>query len=328
MMKVVRTASDIGDIEKGCVLTIGNFDGVHIGHQQILLRARQIADERKKPLVVMTFEPHPVAVLHPENSPAVLTPLELKGALLAELGVDYLYVLADSRDFLSISPAEFVERFMAGAIKPAVVVEGEDFNFGSGRAGDIHTLDNLGRRNGFEVVVVEARTAMLSIGKSVRISSTLIRNMLIEGKIADVSAALGRPYRLLGVIVPGKGKGKKLGFPTLNLRTENQIIPAEGVYAGLVEIGDSRQDVCRIGDRMPAAFSIGTSQTYGGSNPLLIEAHLLRKEAGDLYGKWMAMDFIEYIRPQHKFESEKRLAEQIGKDCDEAEEILKGRNQK
>lgn len=319
-MRIVEAISDFG--KKGCVLTIGNFDGVHIGHREILTAAKRIAAQRKTELVVLTFEPHPVAILHPEKSPGVLTPLELKKHLLALCGVDCLIVLKDSLNLLNLAPADFVEQFLVKNIRPNVVVEGENFNFGSGRTGSVHTLRNLGGQRGFEVSVIDAKRVKLSIGQSVRISSTMIRNLLEAGKVADAAVALGRPYRLIGRVVPGAGRAKLLGFPTANMAPARQIIPAEAVYAGTVEIGDSEEQLCRTEEKIPAALSIGRAESFGSDYPLLVEAHLLIEDVSDLHNKWLAMDFVEHIRSQQKFDSETVLSAQIAKDCKKATVLL------
>ena len=321
-MKVIETISDIGKIKTGCVLTIGNFDGVHLGHQKILAAAKVMAKEKTAQFIAMTFEPHPVAILHPEKAPGVLTPLELKKYLLQKSGVDCLIVLKGGPELLNLTAAEFVDRFLVQNIRPGVVVEGEDFNFGQGRSGNIHTLYTLGQEKGFHVRIVQACQAKLSIGPSVRVSSTIIRNLLEAGKVSDAAVALGRPYRLIGPVIAGRGKGKRLGFPTANLKPARQIIPAEAVYAGTVQIADNIKQLLQREEDIPAVFSIGTTTTYGPDQPLLIEAHLLADDVGDLIGKFMAMDFIKRIRNQQKFNTEKQLAEQIENDCKIAKEIL------
>jgi len=320
-MRIIETVSDFE--QKGCVLTIGNFDGIHIGHKAILTVARQIAEQKATELIVMTFEPHPVAILHPEKAPGVLTPLELKKHLLAQCGVDCLIVLKDSIELLNLAPADFVEQFLVKTVQPSVVVEGENFNFGSGRTGSIHTLYNLGAEKGFEVSEIQAKEVKLSIGQTVKISSTIIRNMLEGGRVADAAVALSRPYRLIGQVIPGCGKGKQLGFPTANIAPLQQIIPAQGVYAGFVEIGDNEERVCAAKGKIPAALSIGRAETLGSDNPLAIEAHILTGTVEDLSGKWLAMDFIKHLRSQQKFETEKELSAQIAKDCQKAKEILR-----
>jgi len=321
-MEIVETMSGRRKIKKGCVLTIGNFDGVHLGHQEILIAARQTAAERRAQLVVMTFEPHPLVVLHPQKRPRILTSLALKKHLLTEFGVDCLFVLESTVELLSLSPQDFVEQFIVKNIQPGVVVEGESFNFGSGRGGGVHTLQKLGAEKGFEVSVVEAKEVRFSTGQTVKVSSTMIRDMLEGGRAADAAIALSRPYRLIGQVIPGRGKGKQLGFPTANMEPAEQLVPAEGVYAGFVQIGNSEEEVCTAKQKVPAAFSIGRSETLGSGKPLVIEAHILTDDVGDLHDKWLAMDFIKRIRDQQKFEAEADLTAQIAKDCKNAKQLL------
>jgi riboflavin kinase/FMN adenylyltransferase len=321
-MKILDTVSDLEQIEKGCVLSIGNFDGVHLGHQEILAAARQAADKRRTELVAMTFEPHPVAILFPERAPGVLTSLELKVHLLAQCGVDSLIVLKDNPEFLDLKPEDFVSRFLVEKVQPSAVVEGTDFNFGVGRTGNVDTLMKMGPREGFDTSIIKPKKIKLSTGQLIRVSSTMIRYMLESGHVADACAALGRPYRLLEEIIPGRGIGKKLGFPTLNMRKPKQVLPAEGVYAGFVRIGNTVEDLLTSNTAIPAAYSIGQARTYGEEFPLLIEAHLLKKNLGNIAEKYMAMDFIQRIRSQHKFKTPDDLSKQIAKDCEQAKEIL------
>jgi len=309
-------------LPRGCVLTIGNFDGVHIGHQEILEAAGRSAAEKATYLAAMTFEPHPVAILHSEKAPGVLTPLELKTHLLTNCGVDYLIVLKDTASLLRLAPADFIDKFLIKDVKPVAVVEGEDFHFGAGRAGTIETLKQTAAKTGFEVIVVPAKTTRLSTGQSVQVSSTTIRYMLEGGHVGDAAALLGRQYCLIGKIIPGKGRGKKLGFPTLNMERPNQVIPAEGVYAGYVTLGESESAVCRAAEKMPGVFSIGQARTFGDEYPLLIEAHVLTDDIGKVAAKWLAMDFVERLRSQHKFNIADDLARQIAKDCEAAKKIL------
>ncbi len=304
------------------MLTIGNFDGVHLGHQEILVAARQTAAKRRAELVVMTFEPHPLAVLRPQEKPGILTSLALKKHLLAEFGVDCLFVVESTPELLSLSPPDFVEQFIVKNVQPGVVIEGESFNFGCGRGGGVRTLQELGAEKGFLVFVIEAKEVKLSTGQTVKVSSTVIRDMLESGRAADAAIALSRPYRLIGQIISGCGKGEQLGFPTANMEPVQQLIPAEGVYAGFVQIADTTEDVCKTYDKLPAALSIGRSETLGSDNPLAIEAHILTDDVGDLHDKWLAMDFIKRIRDQQKFETESQLSAQIAKDCEKVKEIL------
>ena len=321
-MRIIETISGLEEIEKGCVLTIGNFDGVHLGHQEILIAARQTAAKRRVELVVMTFEPHPLAILHPQKRPRILTSLALKKHLLAEFGVDCLLVLKTTPELLSLSPQDFVEQFIVKNIQPGVVVEGESFNFGCGRGGGVRTLQELGTEKGFEISVIGAKEVKLSADKTITISSTLIRDMLESGRAADAAVALGRPYRLIGQVVPGCGKGKQLGFPTANIESPPQLVPAEAVYAGFVQIANNFEQLLSAKEEIPAAFSIGRSETLGSDNPLAIEAHILTDDVGDLHDKWLAMDFIKRIRDQQKFETESELSAQIANDCEKAKEIL------
>jgi riboflavin kinase/FMN adenylyltransferase len=319
-MKVLQSVSELGELEKGCVITIGNFDGLHIGHQQILLSAKQLAAKRDTELLVMTFEPHPAAVLHPEKSPDILTPAPLKKQLLARCGVDCWLVIKTDKTMLSLSAPDFIQQFVVKPIAPVAMVEGEDFYFGSGRSGNIQLLQRLGPANDFEVIVVPAKKIELS--QTVRVSSTMIRYMLSSGEVTDAAAALGRAYKLIGEIIPGHGLGRKLGYPTLNMQKPDQLIPAEGVYAGYVAIEDSYERVCAVDQRLPAVFSIGQARTFGDQHPLLIEAHLLIESDSVPQGKYMAMDFVSRIRRQHKFSCAEDLAAQIAKDCKTAKDIL------
>ena len=320
-MRIIESKLQFSQLQRGVVLTVGNFDGVHKGHQKILCTAKKIAAEKGSPLVAMTFEPHPLAVIRPDKAPGILTSLKLKQQLLKQCGVDYHYVLESEPELLGLSAQDFLDEYLVKLIKPSTVVEGEDFNFGAGRAGNIHTLANVGDEHGFEVVVVEPEITKLSIGANVRVSSTMIRNMLAEGDVADAAIALGRGYRLVGQIVPGQGKGKHIGFPTANMARPNQIVPAEGVYAGVAGFGDDFSQACKA-EMLPAALSIGRAESVSADNPLLIESHILDKKVEDLTGKWMVMDFVKRVRSQIKFETESELAEQIAKDCEEVKRNL------
>jgi len=322
IVKVTPSLEVLTGIEKGCVLTIGNFDGVHIGHKQILSAAKQTAAEKRIQLVAMTFEPHPLSVLHPQQKPGLLTSLAFKKHLIAEAGADCLILVKSNRELLGLSPDDFTEQFIVKGIQPGIVVEGESFNFGSGRRGNVQTLQKIGTDKGFLVSVVEAKEVRLSTGRTVKVSSTIIRNMLKTGDVTHAALALSRPYRFIGQIIPGRGKGKHLGFPTANMGPTDQLVPTEGVYAGLVQIGDSEQQVCAATAKLPAALSIGTTLTLGTDYPRLIEAHILTADVGDVHGKWLAMDFIQHIRSQKKFDTEKELAAQIEKDCKTAKQIL------
>jgi len=322
-MEVIEDIKQLTDSTTGCVLSIGNFDGVHLGHQEILQAGKEIAIQRNTDFLVMTFEPHPVAILHPAKAPGVLTPLEIKKHLLSKHGVDKLLVIKDNAEILKLSPADFVRRFLVSLIKPSVVVEGEDFNFGFERSGDVDTLRTLGRSSGFAVELVPQQEVEISTGRSVRASSTIIRYMLQSSHVRDASIVLGHNYQLAGKIIKGKGKGRHLGFPTLNMQRPSQIIPAEGVYCGFVRLADTEKGLLSQSKNLPAAFSIGQARTYGDDHPLLIEAHVLDDFDDKGNNKWMMMEFVRFMRTQHKFNNESQLSGQIEKDCRQAKEILK-----
>lgn len=322
-MKIIESISALEGMEQGWALTIGNFDGVHPGHQEIIAAGLQAAKERGLAgLAVLTFDPHPAAVLHPERAPGILTPLVLKQHLLEALGVDCLIVLKDTVELLNLSPADFVDKFLMAAICPSVVVEGRDFNFGYGRSGNVETLGQLGAERGFEVLVVEPRHVELIQGGRVICSSSLVRMCLEEGRVAEARQVLGRFYRLIGRTTPGRGMGRQLGFPTANIHPLEQIVPAEGVYAGFVAAGETPEALCMQTNTRPAALSIGRAKTFVSDHPLLVEAHILEEEVEDLAGKWLAMDFVERLRPQRRFEKHKDLKQQIARDCRQARQIL------
>ena len=273
--------------------------------------------------MAMTFEPHPVAVIRPEKAPGILTPLPLKQHLIGKFGTDCLFIAQSTPELLALKAEEFVRRFLIEGVRPSLVVEGESFNFGSGRSGSIHTLQDLAAANDFEVSVIIAEQVQFSAGRRATVSSTMIRNLLAEGSVADAATAMGRHYRLTERIITGRGKGKRLGFPTANMKLPTQVVPAQGVYAGFVDLADTPDQLFGSRAINPAALSIGTSKTYGDTQSLLIEAHLLgNKNVGDLYGKHIAMDFVKKIRPQKKFDTESDLAAQIGKDCEKAKTML------
>jgi riboflavin kinase / FMN adenylyltransferase len=322
-VRLIETISDIGELKANCVLTIGNFDGVHLGHQKILGRARQIADDRASELVVLTFEPHPLAVLHPEIAPEILTPICLKKILLNQCGVDCRLVIKSSKEILSLSPEDFLQQFLIEKIKPSVVVEGKDFTFGRKSQGSIETLKMAGYKYGFEVEIVDEQKAVTFLGEEIKISSTIIRYMLQSGKVKEASTFLGRDYRLIGKIISGRGKGRQIGYPTLNMQKPPQVIPAEGVYAGFVITDKTEDKVCENANRLQAVFSLGQARTFGDTHQLLIEAHVLENDFSKPAGEYMAMDFVEQIRSQHKFSSVEELKKQIEKDCRDARQILK-----
>jgi riboflavin kinase/FMN adenylyltransferase len=316
-VQVFESKKQLENIVPGQVLTIGNFDGVHAGHQRLLECARQTAGKtRAGGVAVMTFSPHPAAILYPDRNPGVLTPLDAKTALLAAAGVDSLIVIRDSYEMLNLSPREFVEKFLMRHVKPSAIVEGANFNFGYGRSGNVETLAALGRDRGFEVVVVPPVEVKTTGGGAVMVSSSMIRRLLEEG---DVGAAA---RCLIGRTVRGRGKGREIGFPTANIEPEDQVVPAEGVYAGRAIVATRREDLLGAGQMIPAAVSIGRAKTFVQDHALLIEAHLLAGDVPDLSGRQLAVDFVERIRHQERFASVAALVEQIKKDCEKIKRVL------
>ena len=322
-MQIVENEQQLKQLPKGMVLTIGNFDGVHRGHQAILTAARALAREKQAPFAVMTFDPHPVAILHPEQAPGVLTPIAVKKMLLESMSVNILIVIKDSLKLLNLSPEDFVDRFLMDNLSPSAVVEGPNFNFGYGRSGDINTLRKLGGERGFEVVEVPFTEISDAASDGMIVcSSTRVRQFLERGSVRPAAQILGRPYRLIGRTIKGRGIGTKLGFPTANIEAEGQIIPCEGVYAGYVVVGDSFDEVLFGGLRRPAAISIGRAKTFVSDHPLLLEAHLLENKVEDLSRKWLGLDFMRFIRHQQRFETKDDLKQQIAKDIQRAEQML------
>ncbi len=324
-MQIIDSIAALEGIEKGWALTIGNFDGVHLGHRDIIAAGLNAARSRSLTgLAVMTFDPHPASVLQPQRALGMLTPSVLKRHLLASLGVQCLIIIKDSMNLLNLSPKDFVDKFLLNTVGPRVLIEGPDFNFGYGRSGTVETLRQLGADRGFDVVVVPQREVAVNDRPAQTCSSSLIRRLVLEGGVRAASGALGRPYRLIGKTHRGRGIGRQLGFPTANIDPLDQIVPAEGVYAGLVITGKSAEDVCGGYAPRPAAFSIGRAKTFLTDHPLLVEAHILEPNVGDLSETWLALDFVERIRAQRRFDTRDELKVQITKDCDRAREILEG----
>jgi riboflavin kinase/FMN adenylyltransferase len=301
-------------------LTIGVFDGAHIGHADLIRRARVIAGpvERGGRVVVMAFDPHPLATIRPEAAPVRLTTFEHRRALLLGLGADEVVRLEPTRDLLSLTPEAFIER-MVEQWRPAGVVEGEDFRFGRARAGDVATLHELGSRFGFEVEIAEPVLATLSDQLIVTASSSMTRWLLGRGRVRDASIVLGRPHEVTGIVVRGARRGRGIGCPTANLRTE-EALPADGVYAGVATLADGRD--------LPAAISVGTNPTFG-EEPRSIEAHLLDPErlnasdpawrgplaeGGEEYGWPMSLRVVSWLRDQIAYDRIDDLTDQIRRD--------------
>jgi riboflavin kinase/FMN adenylyltransferase len=296
------------------VLTIGNFDGVHVGHRRILetvvARARDLGGQA----VVYTFDPHPTKVLYPDASPALLTTLEQKLELLALAGADAVIVEPFSRAFARVSAGAFVREFIHERIRPAEVYVGYDFHFGRDREGSMRMLTETGPRLGFSVTIIPEVT--IDEGD---VNSTRIRRLVAEGRVEETVAMLGRPYAVRGKVVEGDRRGRRIGFPTANLGSENEILPGRGVYAGTLRfLGDGEP---ARGVELPAVINVGTRPTFEGPEHVLAEAHLIDFE-GDLYGRRVELCFRHHLRPERRFPGVEALKQQIGADLVEGRRRL------
>ena len=287
-------------------MTIGNFDGVHRGHQQIIATARRLAHETAGPVVVLTFQPHPAAIIAPDRAPPPLCSLPQKLSYLEEAGADVVVVAESNRRLLGLGPEAFIREIVVGRCHAAHVVEGHNFGFGAGRQGDVTTLRECGARLDFAVHVVEPVRQETTPGVQEQVSSSLIRELLRNGRVELAAEALGRPYELEGRVVAGVGRGRKLGFPTANIEVVEQLIPGDGVYAGATEVG---------GEWYFAAISIGATPTFD-SQVRRVEIHLL-DFAGDLYDRPLSVRMYARIREQRKFGSPQELVRQIQADVEQ-----------
>ncbi len=310
-MKVYRGVFSIGDELRGAVLTVGNFDGVHLGHQRILRTAGALAKVSSAAVVAMTFEPHPTAILRPERASARLTSWDEKLLQLERAGADAVIRLETDWPLLSLSAEDFVRELLVKRIHPAYIVEGPNFGFGRNRAGSVATLEALADKGGFQVRVVEPYRIALPEDRHLVVSSTAIRGLLARGDLATAKLCLGRPYSLVGTVKHGAGTGRKLGFPTINLEVGDRFVPLEGVYAGIAEV---------VGLRSPAAISIGRHPTIGGGD-LVVEAFVL-DETGDWYAEQARLEFAHRLRDQRKFSNLQELTEQIARDVMEVRSLV------
>jgi riboflavin kinase/FMN adenylyltransferase len=296
------------------VVTVGVFDGVHLGHQRIVARAVAAAADMGLPVVVVTFDPHPDEIVRPGSHPPFLGTARRRCDLLAGLGVSAVCVLPFSYEFSQLGPDEFVRAVLVDRLHAAHVVVGENFRFGHKAAGDVALLAELGEKYEFT-----AEGVPLLTDGGVTISSTGIRGLLSEGDVAGAARDLGRPHRVEGVVVRGQQRGRTLGFPTANLETmPHTAIPADGVYAGwLVSLDADGHDT----ERWPAAISVGTNPTFDGRERT-VEAYVLDRDDLDLYGTHLAADFVGRIRGQARFDSVPDLITQMHQDVDAARVVL------
>ena len=297
-------------------MTIGAYDGVHVGHQAVIAEVRRRAEARGLRSAVVTFDRHPASVVRPDSAPKLLTDLDQKLELLAATGVDYCLVVTFDEARSRETADDFARDVLAGCLNARVVVVGEDFHFGYKRSGDVTSLTRLGAELGFDVEgihLVDADGA--ANGTAERVSSTRIRQALAAGDLAEANVMLGRPYEVRGVVDHGDERGRELGFPTANVTVPGDVLlPADGIYAGWYERPD--------GSVHASAMNLGRRpQFYEDAKVSLLEAHLLDFR-GDLYGEPAKVRFVARLRGEERFESLEALVEQIGRDCDEARRIL------
>ncbi|MAE63574.1 MAG: riboflavin biosynthesis protein RibF [Phycisphaeraceae bacterium] len=295
------------------VVTIGNFDGVHLGHAAILERARRVADRRGAVLKALTFEPHPATILRPDSVPPRIVDRDEKLRLLREGGADEVIVMKPDAALLALDPAAFVER-MVETHRPHAFVEGRDFRFGRDRRGDIAMLSDAGPGMDFVVEVVDPVEITLSDQLVARASSSLARWLIARGRVRDAALCLGRPVTLTGEVVEGDRRGRTIGVPTANLdrrSLDGLVIPADGVYAGHARLTDGRVRA--------AAISIGIKPTFKGALRC-VEAHLLDFD-GDLYGQTVSLSALRWVRDQVRFANTEDLRAQLTRDVDATRDL-------
>ena len=293
--------------EKDSALTIGNFDGVHPGHEHLLRKLVEIAKSRGLVSVVLTFEPHPLAFLSHGSPIKRLTSSDYKVKLLMETGLDFIIVQPFNADFAAITPEEFIEQVMVRTLRAKALIMGPDFRFGHKRAGDRKLLEKYAQRYGIEITSIES---LRKNGQPV--SSSYIRRLLEnEGRVSDVLRILGRPYGLEGTVVKGEGRGRELGFPTANLADIDVLVPKEGIYAALSHVE---------GKTFPAAVHIGERKTFEG--PFAVEAYILSHgEDLSLYDQHIRLFFLKRLRDVVKFSGKDELIKKIKEDIDDTKMI-------
>ncbi len=310
-MRIISDAWHSRELPHGVVAAIGNFDGIHRGQQAIFSRVIALAVEKDLQSVVVTFEPHPVAVLRPDEAPARLTTLEQKANLLEEIGVDLLAVVSFTAEF-SQTPAEvFVEQFLHQKLGVDEIVVGSQFAFGRQRQGDLELLERMASRLGFAVRGIEEVEF-----RGEPVSSTRIRRAVRVGNVEKANAMLGRAYSIRGRVSRGKGRGKTLGWPTINIEPQSDLLPADGVYVTKVEFP-------QLASSHGCVTNIGCRPTFPNSPRRVVESHILDFDQ-EVYGAEVELHFLERLRDERAFPSAEALAEQIAQDVAEAREYLAG----
>ena len=315
-MKIFRHYDEVPTALKGAVVAVGNFDGVHLGHQALIAEARRQAEARNTPLAVLAFEPHPAEFFRPRPDSIRLTPLRTKARLLSELGVDAMFALTFDASMAQRSAEDFVTQVLIGGLGLSSVVVGPDFEFGKGRAGNVATLKQMGEANGFSVTVFDMVKTLSASGGGEKISSTRIRESLKAARPEEAARLLGRFWAVEARVEHGDGRGRKMGFPTANMHLGHCLAPAFGVYAVRVTITENEKPV----GRHDGVANFGIRPMY--QTPVrLVEAHLFDFDA-DLYGKHLSVELISYLRQEAKFENLDALIAQIAADAKKARKIL------
>ncbi len=303
-MKVIYGLDHLDPPLPQSVLTVGNFDGVHVGHQEILKQARSFAARTGGPVAALTFDPHPLAVVAPAKAPLRLMSVDERVKRLAEAGADIVVVARSEPVLLRMEAEKFITDVLIARFQPTHIIEGTSFGFGKGRKGTPELLREKTRPFGCEVHIVDPVSIVGENGESLLVSSSRIRKLLMEGEVSQAARCLGRPYGIESTVVRGAGRGRSIGVPTANIRTpEGQVEPAEGVYAGSTVVGATAYR---------SAISIGRAETFGGSQRQL-ESHLLDFQS-DLYDEAVRVEFARRIRGQRKFETVDELVKQIQQD--------------
>lgn len=305
-MRIHQNWTDLPADAKGASVAMGNFDGVHLGHQKVIDLARIPAT----PLGIITFEPHPRQVFAPNTPPFRLMNAETRANRFDKLGVDELYELSFDSDLSSLSPEAFVTQVLDTGLGVSHVVVGRDFRFGKGRAGDAQSLQELGQKLGFDVTI-----AKLLAREGVEVSSTAIRQALTEGRPRDAADMLGHWHRIDGEVLHGEKRGRDLGYPTANMSISGLHPPKFGVYAVKADVMTGAHQGSYLG-----AASIGVRPMFGENTPNL--ETFLFDFSGDLYGAHMSVALVDYLRPEAKFDSVEDLVAQMSQDCDKARKIL------
>ena len=317
-MRVWRDFSEVPSDLGRTVVTIGNFDGMHLGHQHVVRRAREVAAEVASDtaidgVVAVTFDPHPIAVLRPEHAPATLTTIDERLRLLGRAGVDDVLVIPFSREIAAWTPGEFIDRIIVSALHARAVVVGANFRFGNRAAGDCNLLRAAGEEHDF---VLEEVT--LDGGPQVW-SSTYVRTCLAAGDVTGAAEALGRLFTVTGTVVEGDKRGRDLGFPTANVPVRaGAAAPADGVYAGRLTVLDGPD----ADTTYPAAISVGTNPTFAGERERRVESYVLDRTDLELYGRQVEVAFVERLRGMVRFDSIDDLLTAMADDVERARAIL------